>query len=278
MRELSGTTFDKKYVIRNSSARVMLRRPCVIWWDNFNRMYRRALRTGDTKALSICNWTAQGLMQDETVDSQVNVLRWRFGEVVTAMPNKPLGYKQLVVTALNDAVGPTNRRNGDIPDWVSGAVCLQIPITRVPLKPLVGAVINGEVVDVPDKGLKTFVPIGIKDVNIGKNTDLAKLLREFMQQQTYPYSTKPTDEELVTCRYTWLNVDVGNFSRMYKVFIFQIHLSTRLILKKIVERHVCADVLRRAECGPMSSTIHQLESWILAHMETHGWQDLVPLR
>jgi hypothetical protein len=88
----------------------------------------------------------------------------------------------------------------------------------VPLKPLNGDVINGVAVQVEDRGLKTFMPLAIKELNIGKNSDLGLLLREYMRQQTYPFSTTPTAEEILTCRYSWLNVDVGNFSRMYKVY------------------------------------------------------------
>ena len=124
-------------------------------------------------------------------------------------------FKQPVTLAIERTVGATMRRNGEIPDWVSDAVCLQIELTRVPLKPQVGAAINGVV---ETDGLKTFVPIGIKPENIGKNTDLGMLLREFMRQQFYPFSTNPTALELALCKYTWINVDVGNFSRMYKVF------------------------------------------------------------
>ena len=197
----------------------MMHRPCVIWWDNFNRMYRRILRTEDTQTLACCNWTAQGLMVDKSVDTSINELRWRFDLIVNAMPNKPLQYKQLVVDAINNVVGPSTRKNGDIPDWTSDAVCLQIPITRVPLKPPMGSVINGVAVEVEDKGLQRFMPIGIKEWNIGKNSDLGMLMREFMRQQTYPFSTAPTEDELISCKYAWLNVDVGNFSRMYKVLV-----------------------------------------------------------
>ena len=194
-----------------------MKRVCVIWWDNFNRKWRQTLRTAGTSSLALCNWTAQGLMYDKTVDTEVNTLRWRFGAVLPAMPNKPLQYKQLVVDAVNNIVGPTTRKNGDIPDWTTGAVCLQIAITRVPLKPLNGDVINGVAVQVEERGLKTFMPLAIKDLNIGKNSDLGLLLREYMRQQTYPFSTTPTAEEILTGRYSRLNVDVGNFSRMYKV-------------------------------------------------------------
>lgn len=158
-------------------------------------------------------------MVDKSVDTSINELRWRFDLIVNAMPNKPLQYKQLVVDAINNVVGPSTRKNGDIPDWTSDAVCLQIPITRVPLKPPMGSVINGVAVEVEDKGLQRFMPIGIKEWNIGKNSDLGMLMREFMRQQTYPFSTAPTEDELISCKYSWLNVDVGNFSRMYKVLV-----------------------------------------------------------
>jgi hypothetical protein len=222
----------------------------------FQPLYLRLLRTADKNELAKCNWTAQGLLYDKSVDPRVNTLRWRFDEVVNAMPTKPLQYKQLVVDALINIVSPTVRRNGEIPDWISDAVCFQVPLTRVPLKPPTGAVINGVPVQVQDKGLKSFVPIGIKDLNIGKNSDLGMLLREFMRQQTYPFSITPTAEELVTCRYTWLNVDVGNFSRMYKVREFSFDQSYKINLTKKISKIKFLDVLRRNECGSMSSKIH----------------------
>ena len=164
-------------------------------------------------------------MYDKTVITSLNSLRWRFNSIVNAMPTKPLQYRQLVVDSLNNVVGPSSRRNGDIPDWTIDAVCLQIPITRVPLKPPMGSVINGVAVEVEDNGLKRFMPIGMKDLNIGKNADLGMLLREFMIQQTYPFSATPTLDDLITCKYSWLNVDIGNFSRMYKVFLLALKLS-----------------------------------------------------
>ena len=194
--------------------------PGVFWWDNFNEMFRRQKRSADTSTLAICNWTAQGFMYDATVNHGLNNLRRRHNEVVHAMPRNPLIFKKAVTLAIERAVGATVRRNGDIPDWVSDAVCLQIELTRVPLKPKVGDVINGVGVNVETDGLKTFFPIGIKPENIGKNTDLGMLLREFMRQQFYPFSASPTDAELANCKYTWINVDIGNFSRMYKVLFF----------------------------------------------------------
>ena len=194
--------------------------PGVFWYDNFNRIYRRQNRSADTTGLSMCNWTAQGFMYDATVNHQLNNLRWRHNELENAMPRNPLSYKQPVCSAIERSFGATARRNGEIPDWVSDAVCLQFELSRVPLKPPVGATINGVMVDVEMNGLETFVPIGIKPENIGKNSDLGLLLRQFMRQQFYPFSTNPTALELALCKYTWINVDVGNFSRMYKVFFF----------------------------------------------------------
>jgi len=218
--EPPGDSFSLAKVTQVYILRVLEHRVCVWWWDNFNRLFRRQMRTSESNRLEICNWTAQGLMYDATVDTQVNTFRWRNSAVVSAMPRDPLIYKQPVEAAIHRAVGATSRRNGEVPDWVAGAVCLQIEITRVPLKPPIGAVFNGVVVDVEAEGLKTFVPIGIKPLNIGKNTDLGLLLREFMVKQGYPFSTDPTQAELANCRYSWINVDVGNFSRMYKVHYF----------------------------------------------------------
>jgi hypothetical protein len=210
-------------------------------------------------------------MYDATVDAQLNTLRWRNNEVINAMPRDPLNYKQPVAAALDRVVGVTSRRNGDVPDWVADAVCLQIAITRVPLKPPMGSVINGVAVDVQDEGLKTFVPIGIKALNIGKNTDLGFLLREFMRQQAYPFSTNPTAAELSTCRYTWINVDVGNFSRMYKVLIV---LFVSLVLPKLINQfcffsgQMFYDAMNVGQCLRRTISLNLGGFW-------HTWKHLV---
>jgi len=217
----------------------------VLWIDNFSKTMARSIPTEQRGTYTPALWTGIAAFKGNTQDLDDSVVIDHDGDVVSAMPNCLLQYKDSVMTGV-EFISHQGMFYNDV------SLINQYDVRTVP--PKVDTRMYPEMKQVIDSGansLQNVCPVTLSPENIGSNRGLIAVIREL-------YDEYNMGEE--TCeRYLTLNVDENIFWRILKVFLHIILcFSMRCVYNSsIYIGMLCAlDDVRFLWCRNEASSVH----------------------
>jgi hypothetical protein len=190
--------------------RAALKRPHVIWWDNFNRAYAVAMQRLDKSAHNLCNWTGIGARAvHTTIDVSHIDLRLHSHASQQAFPQdflEPARWKTLNEQLIK-MTSPASVQKFSKTNW-----CVKFVVNRVPITAKFDKTTDPVLHERATDGrttLTNFYPIEMSAENIGSNLGLLKLLFNINKE----HDETPGPEQV----YKTIASDCNIFLRILKV-------------------------------------------------------------
>ena len=178
--------------------------PHVIWIDNFSKILSRAIPSEQKGLYTSALWTGVAAFSGNTADIDDSVRVDNQGDIVPAMPDNLLQYKDAVASGVRATM-----RKGQF--LYTDSLCNQYDVRTIPPKmdckrfpALCGVVDDGS------STLNSVHPVDMLPQNIGSNRGLISIIRSFYEN--YKMDTEDCD------RYLTINADENIFWRILKVY------------------------------------------------------------
>ena len=208
--------------------------PHVVWFDNYNKMFRKQIASMTRDQLALCMWNGYAVRPYKgRVEVSMKVKRLNY-QVVPAMPQLADLWSR--TDAIDDAIISStatdiaNSASQEIPlDFLDNSLYAQWGADRVPLKPdknVVPEEYKAAIENSPDT-LENFFPKGLIEHNVGSNVGLARVMRKI-------YDEKKMGSVLGSPTYIALNVDLNIFYRLMKVLSCSPHSLVHVVPSSLI--------------------------------------------